>query len=161
MESQKIIHVLDHKGDDDPRFETKKWYVINDLNNGQYGNGSNENESTGSFSTDVVKPFLVDYSDAYILVTGYIKVVGANNDTRVAFKNCHPFTTALIKLNNEHIQTAYHLDLTMNLYNLINYSDNLAGTTASLCPFKRPDQTKTNVGAVANIAKNSTSFDYQ
>ena len=49
----------------------------------------------------------------------------------------------------------------MNLYNLINYSDNLAGTTASLYHFKRPDQTKTNVDAVANIANNSTSFDYQ
>ena len=96
MESQKIIHLLDHKDDDDRRFETKKWYIVNDLNNGQYGNGSNENESTVRFSTDVVKPFLVDYSDAYILVTGDIKVVGANNDTRVAFKNCHPFTTALI-----------------------------------------------------------------
>ena len=37
MESQKITNLLDHKDDNDPIFETKKWYIINDLNNGQYG----------------------------------------------------------------------------------------------------------------------------
>ena len=41
----------------------------------------NENDSTVKFSTEVVKPFLVDYSDAYILVTGDIKVVGGNDNT--------------------------------------------------------------------------------
>ena len=82
--------MLDHKDDNDPRFETKKWYIINYLNNGQYGKGD-ENDSTVKFETDVVKPFVVDYSDAYILVTGDIKVVGVDNNTRVAFKNCHPF----------------------------------------------------------------------
>ena len=33
MESQKIINLLDHKDEDDPRFETKKWYIANDNNN--------------------------------------------------------------------------------------------------------------------------------
>ena len=82
--------MLDHKDDNDPRFEAKKWYIINYLNNGQYGKGD-ENDSTVKFETDVVKPSLVDYSDAYILVTGDIKVVSVDNNTRVAFKNCHPF----------------------------------------------------------------------
>ena len=130
------------------------------MNNGQYGNG-NENESTVKFSTDFVKPFLAGYSDAYILVIGDIKVVGANNDTMVAFKNCHPFTKALIRLNDERVQTAYHLKLTMNLYNLQNYSDNFAYTTASLYHYKRPDQIKNNAGEIDNIADNSTSFMYQ
>ena len=65
------------------------------------------------FSTDVVKPFLVDYSDAYTLVPGDIKVVGGDNNTKVAFKNCHPFTRAIIQLNDEHVETANLLDLTM------------------------------------------------
>ena len=30
MESQKIINLLNHKDEDDPRFETKKWYIVND-----------------------------------------------------------------------------------------------------------------------------------
>ena len=34
---------------------------------------------------------LCDYSDAYILVTGNITVVGPNDNTKVAFKNCAPF----------------------------------------------------------------------
>ena len=29
MESQKIINLLDHKDEDDPRFATKKWYTVN------------------------------------------------------------------------------------------------------------------------------------
>ena len=30
MESQKIINLLDHKDNNDPKFQTKKWYIIND-----------------------------------------------------------------------------------------------------------------------------------
>ena len=33
MESQKIIKLLDHKGEDNPRFETRKWYIVNYHNN--------------------------------------------------------------------------------------------------------------------------------
>ena len=135
----------------------KKWYIINDLNNDQYGNG-NENESTVKFSTDILKMFLVDYSDAYILVTGDIKVLHANDATRVAFKNCHPFTRAITRLNDKSVETAYHLYVTMNLFNLINYSENVADTTASL---KRPDLTRNNNGAVTNITNSSISFDNQ
>ena len=39
MESQKIIYLLDHKDEDDPKYQTKKWHIINDQNNGQYGKG--------------------------------------------------------------------------------------------------------------------------
>ena len=39
MESRKIINLLDHKDEDDTRFETKKWHIVNDHNNGNYGQG--------------------------------------------------------------------------------------------------------------------------
>ena len=39
MESQKIINLVDHKDEDDPRFETKKWYIVNDNSNENYGLG--------------------------------------------------------------------------------------------------------------------------
>ena len=55
---------------------------------------------------DIVKPFLCDYSDACILVTGNIKVQNGNDPTRVAITNCHPFTNASFKLNNEQVDTA-------------------------------------------------------
>ena len=56
MEYRKIINFLDHKDEDNQRFETKKWYIINDQNNGRYGLGD-ENDSTVKFGTEVVKPF--------------------------------------------------------------------------------------------------------
>ena len=114
MESQKIINLLDHKDDDDQTKKQKNWYTINGRYNGHYGNGD-ENDSTVTFSAEAVKTFLVDYSDAYIWVTGDIKVVVGIDNTKVAFINCHRL---LEQLFNQ------HLDLTMNLCNLINYSDN-------------------------------------
>ena len=91
MESQKIINLLDHNDEDDPRFGTKKWYIANDDNNGNYGQGDDV-QSALKFNTEIVKPFLCDYSDAYILVTGDIKVQNGNGATRATIKNCHPFT---------------------------------------------------------------------
>ena len=85
MESQKIINLLDHKNEDNPRFETKKWYIVNDHNNGNYGQGDDV-QSIVKFNTEIVKHFLCDYSDSYILVTGNIKVAEADNYTRVAIK---------------------------------------------------------------------------
>ena len=71
------------------------------------------------FNTEIVKPFLCDYSDAFILVNGDIKVVAADTNTRVAIKNCHPFTRASLKLNDEQVDTADNFDLTMEVYNML------------------------------------------
>ena len=40
-------------------------------------------------------------------------------------------------LNDEHIDTTENLDLIMNMYNLIEYSENYADTTSTLYQFKR------------------------
>ena len=53
---------------------SRKWYIINHQNNGEYGKG-NENDSTIKFEMKVITSNLCDYSEAYILVTGNIKVV--------------------------------------------------------------------------------------
>ena len=138
MESQKIINLLDHKDEDHPRFETRKWYVLNDHNNGNYSHG-NDVLSIVKFDTEIVRPFLCDYSNAYILVTGNIKVQNGNDATRVALKNVHSFTRSTFKLNNEQVDTADNLDLTMNLYNMLEYSDSYADTTGSFYQCKRPE----------------------
>ena len=39
MGSQKIINLVDQKDEDDPRFQKRKWYIVNDHNNGKYGQG--------------------------------------------------------------------------------------------------------------------------
>ena len=103
MESQKIINLLDHKDEDDPKFETNKWYIVNDHNSGNYGQGDDV-QSTLKFNTEIVKPFLCSYADAYVLVTGDITVEAGDNNTRVAFKNCCPFTSPSFKYQTRSIQ---------------------------------------------------------
>ena len=123
MECQKIINLLDNNDIESQKSTTKKWYIINDQNNGQYGEG-HENDSTIKFETKVIEPNLCDYSDAYILVAGDIKVTNIAADANVVFKNCAPFTRCVTHINDEHIETAENLDIIMSMYNLIEYSDN-------------------------------------
>ena len=91
MEFQKILNLLSDSDNEYSKFETRKWYIINDQNNRQYGRGD-ENDSTIKFETKVFKPNLCDYSDAYILVAGGIEIADIVADTNAAFKNCAPFT---------------------------------------------------------------------
>ena len=131
MESQNIINLLDQEDVNDPRFETRKCYIVNGHNNGNYSQG-HDVQSTGKFNTEIVKPFLCDYSDAYILATGNIKVENGNDATRVAIKNCHPFTRASFRPTDEQVDTADNLELTMELYNMSEYSTNYVDTTGYL-----------------------------
>ena len=55
----------------------------------------NEDRTTVKFETKVIKSNLCDYSDAYILLTGNIPATGGDASTRVAFKNCAPFTKCI------------------------------------------------------------------
>ena len=116
--------------------------------------------STVKFDREIVRPFLCDYSDVYILVTGNIKVQNGNDATRVAIKNCHPFTRATFKMNNEQYDTAENLDLTMNLYNMLEYSDSYADTSGSLYQYKRPEPRDSNDNVV-NLGTALSSFKYQ
>ena len=65
METQKIVNLLNDSTNEFSRFATRKWYIINDQTNGQYGRG-NENDSTIKFQTKVIKSNLCDYSETYI-----------------------------------------------------------------------------------------------
>ena len=121
MKTQEILNSLNDSENESSKFATRKWYIINDQNNGQYGRG-NENDSTIKFETKVIKPNLCDYSDAYILVTGDIKVPDVAANTNVAFKNCAPFTRCVTHINDEHVKTAKDLDIIMTMNNLIEYS---------------------------------------
>ena len=155
METQKILNLLNGSDNESSKFATRKWYVINDQNNGQYGEGG-ENDSTIKFEMKVIKSSLCDYSDAYILVTGDIAATGGNENTKVAFKNCAPFRRCVTHINGEHVKTAENLDIIMPMYNLFEYSDNYADYFGSLMQFKRDELT-----GAANpdvTTDNSTSF---
>ena len=91
METRKIVNLLDDADNESSKFATRKWYVINDQNNTDYGEW-HEDSTTVKFETRVIISNLCDYLDAYILVTGNITAIGSNANTRVAFKNCAPFT---------------------------------------------------------------------
>ena len=132
METQKIVNLLGDK--DYGKF--RKWYVINDQNNGVYCEG-NENNSSMKLETKVIKSSICDYSDAYVLVTGDITVTGGNANTRVMFKNCDPFGRGVTHINDERIDTAENLDIIMTMYNLLEYYDNYADPSASLYQLKK------------------------
>ena len=157
METQKIVNLLNDSEELNSKFATRKWYIINDQNNGQSGKG-NENDSTIKFETKVIKPNLCDYSDAYILVTGDIKVTGIAVETNVAFKNCAPFTRCVTHVNDEDVKTAENLDIIMPICNLIEYSGNYADSSGSLYQFKRDESPTNDHGNLFNVALDNSAF---
>ena len=165
MENQKIINLLDKDDIDSKHFPIKKWYIINDENNANYGvdksTGAN-NPDTIKYDTRVLKPNLCDYADAYILVDGTIRAEVANAAnaaaTRLALKNCAAFTKCNLEINDEHADTAENLDIVMPMYNLIEYSDNYQDSSATFYQYKRDEPPDNNVDLTAN---NSASFKYK
>ena len=99
MVNQKIINLLDKIDTDCKHFATKKWYIINDENNTNHGVNKDtgaDNPDTIEYDTRVLKPNLSDYAEAYILVDGTIDATNTVNATRLALKNCAPFTKCTI-----------------------------------------------------------------
>ena len=60
METQKILNLLGDVNNKCFKFATKKWYVINDQKNADYGEG-NEDSTTIKFETKVIKSSICDY----------------------------------------------------------------------------------------------------
>ena len=161
METQKIVNLLNDADNESSKVATKKWYIINDQNNGPYDRG-NENDLTIKSETKVIKPSLCDYSDAYILVTGDIKVADVAANTNVAFKNCVPFTRCVTPINDEHVETAEYLYIIMPMYNLIEFSDNYSDSYGSLYQFKRDESPMNDDENPLNVAlDNAASFKYK
>ena len=107
-----------------------------------------------------MKSNLCDYAEAYILVDGTIRAAATNGNTRLALKNCAPFTKCNLEINDEHVDTAENLDITMPMYNLIEYSDNYQDSSATLYQYKRDEPPEDD--AVADLtADNSSSFKYK
>ena len=64
MVTQKIVNLLNDCDNESLKFPARKWYVINDQNNGQYSR-VNENDAIIKYDTKVIKSNLCNYSDAY------------------------------------------------------------------------------------------------
>ena len=111
MEYQKIANLIDDTSNKPSKFRTKNWVEINDESRGTYNvNGQIK------FKTRMLKSSLCDYSDAYILAKGRIRITGARvdaaarqadeRDKDVAFKNCAPFTNYISEINNTQVDNA-------------------------------------------------------
>ena len=112
------------------------------------------------YDTRVLKPNLCDYAEAYILIDGTIRAAAANANTRLALKNCAPFTKCNLEINDEHVDTAENLDITMPMYNLIEYSDNYQDSSATLYQYKRDEPPEDNATADLTV-NNSSSVKYK
>ena len=66
--------------------QQKKWYIIDGESKGNYLPDDEIKFLTSSLETN-----LCDYSDAYILVTGSIRITRGIENKKVPFKNCAPF----------------------------------------------------------------------
>ena len=109
METQNIVNLLNGSDNENSKFATKKWYVIDSESKGNYSHSDSIR-----FLTKSIESSLCDYSDAYILVTGNITVTrtvadadtGGNSQrkqpldgaTQVVFKYCASFKNILQKL---------------------------------------------------------------
>ena len=158
METQKIVNLLNGSDNENSKFATKKWYIIDNESKGNYSH-----HNPIKFLTKSIESSLCDYSDAYVLVTGNIAVVGANNNTKVAFKNCAPFRKCRTEINETFIDEAEHINIAMPMYNLIEYSDNYSDTSDTLWQFKR-DEIREDVDLTVDaqhIPKNLPSFKYK
>ena len=121
------------------KVRTKNWVEINDESRQTY-----DVNSQIKFKTTMLKSSLCDYNDAYILVEGNITVnniaaadANANNtNKKVIFKTLLIllliFTNCKSEINNTQVGNAKDIDISMPMYNLIEYSDNYTKTSGSL-----------------------------
>ena len=103
---------------------------------------------------------MCDYAEAYILVDGIIRAAAANANTRLALKNCAPFTKCNLEINDEHLDTAENLDIVIPMYDLIEYLDNYQDSSGTLYQYKRDEPPEGD--PIPNLAvDNSSSFKYK
>ena len=158
METQKIVNLLNNSENEYSRFATNKWNIIDSKSNGNYAH-----ENPVNIFKKSIESSLCDYSDAYVLATGNINIAGGNNNKKVAFKNCSPFSKYRIEINETSIDEAEHINIAMPMYNLFEYSISYSDTSGRLWQFKR-NEIEGNVDLTVDanhIPNNSSSYKYK
>ena len=162
MEIQKIINLLNKKDYEDSKYATKNWHVINDETNGNYGSSDIDNTFRGftpipiKFITKSIESYFCDYSDAYVLVTGKVKI-NADAAANKTFKNCAPFINCRVEINDTQVEYANNLNVIMPMYSLLEYPDNSSESTSTLWNFVR-DETD---GCNAITVNDSKLYNYK
>ena len=137
MEYQIIINLLDNTHNEESKFWSKKWVEINNESGGTYNTSSQT-----KFKTSMVRPNFCNYSNVYILVSGTIKITGAEADgpmkrtdegnKGVIFKNSAPFADCISEMNNNQTDNARDIHIVMPMYNLIECIANYSKISGSL-----------------------------
>ena len=165
MEYQKIANLIDDDTlNQPPKFRARNWIEINNESRGAY----NVNSQI-KFKTAMLKSSLCDYSDAYILVKGTITVnntaaqgAAANNtNKKVIFKICAPFTNCISEINNTQIDNAKDIDIVMPMYNVIEYSDDYAKPTGSLCQYCKDIPARNANDEIIIFSENNTTDSFK
>ena len=89
------------------------------------------------YNAEVLQSNLYDYNYAEILVKGNVSFTAAPG-TRVAYKNCTPFTKCITKVDE-------------TMYNLIEYSSNYSKTKGSLWFSPKDEETDFNTNITNDI----------
>ena len=153
MKAQKNVNLLNGSDNEYSKFATKEWYIIDSESNGNYWH-----HNPIKFLTKSIESSLCDYSDTYILVTGNITAMPNNAATQVIFKNCAPFEKCSTEIDGTLVDEADFVNITIPMYNLIEYSDNYSDTSGSLWNFKR-DEIINNADVTND--DNAPSFKYK
>ena len=141
--NQKIVNLLKSSGNEYSKFSTRKWYVIDSKTTGEYS----YHDPTKSI-IESIESSPCNYSDAHILVTGNIVVTrtitAANTGIKppkkrvltaaiqVEFKNSALFKKCRTEINDTFVDEADLINITMRMYNLIEYNGNYSNTSGSL-----------------------------
>ena len=72
-------------------------------------------------------------------------------------KNCAPFRKYTTEINETFIDEADHINITMPMYNLTEYSNNYSDASGSLWQFERDEL----IGNINLTNDNSSSFKYK
>ena len=162
MEYHKIANLLNDESNKPSKFRTRNWVKINDEARGTYS----PNKQI-KCNTSMLRSSLCDYSDAYILVKVNITVnntgahgADANNDNKkVIFNNCAPFTDCISKIKNTDIDNAKYIDIVMPMYNLIEYRANYSKTSGSLWQYYKDIPLVNNGGDIVDFNGGDNTSD--
>ena len=153
--------MLENTPNQPTKFRTKSWVEINDESCGTYYTNSQI-----KFKTSMLRSSLCDYSNAYILVKGTTTVaqetaVASNNASKnVIFKNYAPFTSCISRINNTQAVDASYIDVVMQMYDLIEYSDNYLKTSGILWQFYRDVPASDDDSAKTNFTANNVTDSF-
>ena len=86
-----------------------------------------------------------------------------NNNKKVIFKNCAPFTNCISEINNTQRDNAKDIHIVIPMYNLIEYSDNYAKTTGSLWQYCKDIPARNNNNEIINFTEGNPtdSFNFK